>query len=116
MAAVRGVGSRTGRPRVLAPADAGSYRGYAWLPVNGERARTARPRSARTRTRSPAGLVRTTVGFCEPPPSAYRMPTLLTVRNGTWVVVVVGMRPIPRSGPSFTPLEPLAKSLVIRPA
>ena len=77
MAAVRGVGTRTSRPPVRAPADPGqlSQIRLAAL-VNGERARTARPGSTRTRTRSPArGRARTTAGFCEPPPPTYRIRT-----------------------------------------
>jgi len=118
MAAVRGVGTRTSRPPVRAPADPGQLSQIRLAaPVNGERARTARPGSTRTRTRSPArGRARTTAGFCEPPPPTYRMRTPSRVRNRTWGAVVAGMQPILQIRAVLHARGALAKSLVIRPA
>ena len=118
MAAVRGVGTRTSRPPVRAPADPGQLSQIRLAaPVNGERARTARPGSTRTRTRSPArGRARTTVGFASHRRRRTGFGLHRGSRNRTWGAVVAGMQPILQIRAVLHARGALAKSLVIRPA
>jgi len=108
MAAVQGVGTRTSRPPVRAPADPGQLSQIRLAaPVNGERARTARPGSTRTRTRSPArGRARTTAGFA----SHRRRRTGCGLHRGSGTgpgeLSSPACSPSSRSAPSFMPVEP----------
>jgi len=118
MAAVRGVGTRTGQPPVSAPADAGQLSQIRLAaPVNGERARTARPgRRERVHALRPGTgkderplLQATAVGVPDADSIEGPEPDL-----GGWCRRHADHPPNP--GRPRCLLRPLAKSLVIRPA